>query len=158
MSDLSAVIEHGTTVYSTVVCSDEGRLTSSATSNGLTILLEPPSSNSAYIDITSPSYTTYSPQDGYVPSSSVTLRWGGFSDSAGTPLLYEARILEEGEAVASNWTDVSSAELVTVSDLMVPEYPTVHLVQVRAVNLAGGYSDAVSANFSIVPFSPADSG
>lgn len=158
-SDLSGVLEHGSVVYSTVVCSNKGYLTSSATTDGLTILVDSPSNDNAYVVATSPIYTQYAPQDGYIPTNSLTLRWEGFEEPAGASLLYEARILEEGMARGlANWTRLSSAKMLTVSGLEVSLSPAVHVVEIRAVNLAGAYSDPVPVNFSIMPFPPQDTG
>ena len=158
-SDMSGVLEHGSVVYSTVICSNKGGLTSLATTDGLTILVEPPYKMNAYAVITSPIQTQYAPRDGYLPSAACTLRWGGFAESAGTSLRYEVRIQEEGMAGGlANWITLSSSKMLTVSELELSLNPAVHVVEVRAVNRAGIHSHSVAVNFSIIPLAPQDTG
>ena len=157
-SDLSGIIQHGSKVYSTLVCRDQGGLSSSFSTDGLTILLEPPSSTRAYVIITSPLYTAYLPRQGYLPSPALTAVWGGFEDSAGDPLSYEVRIMENGSLVIANWTDLSSARLLTVSELLLPYHPATHMVEVQARNSAGTYSEIRNTGFSIAPDPPVGTG
>ena len=146
-SDLFGIVQHGSKVYSTLVCRDQGSLSSSFSTDKLTILQEPPSSTRAYITITSPLYTAFLPRQGYFPSPPLTAVWGGLEDRAGDPLSYEVRILENGSPVVANRTDWSSARLLTVSELMLPYHPETHLVEVQARNSAGTYSEVRSTGF-----------
>ena len=156
-ANLSRVLEHGARVYSTVVCFNRGGLASSASSDGVTVLLSPPSSDNAYLSVGSPVYTAYTPQGGYLPSPAVSFGWGGFWEPAGTPLLYQVRVLEGGEAALANWTSVSFARTLYVDDLRLPENVS-HTIQIRAVNLGGVASPAVQSTFVIDSSPPEDTG
>ena len=155
-SDLS--LEHGATVYSTVVCTNEGGLTSVATSDGVTILYQAPTSDAAYVSITSPTYTQYSTRQGYLPSPAAVIRWDGFAESALTPLEYEVRVLEGGVVGQGNWTNVGSAKMLTVQDLDLTENVTSHVVEIRAVNLGGVVSEPVRTRVAVVSVPPQDTG
>lgn len=157
-ADLSAVLRHGDTAYSTLVCVNKGGLSSSLTSNGVTVLLEAPSSDHAHIFISSPQYSAYAPRQGFVMSPYLTVGWDGFVDPASTPLLYEGRVLENRVSDSSNWTLLSSTKFMIVSDLSLTEYPARHTIQVRAVNMAGDYSAVVQTDFSILSSSPISTG
>lgn len=157
-SDLSPSLQHGVRVYSTVTCSNRGGLTSTAYSDGVTILYEPPSSDNASLSISSPIFTAYAPLQGYMPSPDTTLRWDGFAESAGTALAYEVRVLEEGPVGLGNWTSVSSAKMLTLRDLDLAENATTHNIEIRAVNLGGVVSDPIRASFAIISTSPEDTG
>lgn len=154
-SDLS--LRHGARVYSTVVCSNKGGLVSTATTDGLTILYEPPNSTDAYVSITSPAYTQFSPQQGYVPTLAATIRWDGFAESAGTPLEYEVRVLE-GVVGQANWTGVSFAKMVSIFDLDLSQNVTSHMIEIRAVNLGGVVSDPIRTSIAIISSAPEDTG
>jgi hypothetical protein len=155
-SDLSGSLNHGATVYSTVVCSNRGGLFSSAYTDGVTILYQPPSADEAYVSITSPSYVQYPSRGGYLPTPALIVQWDGFAESAGTPLLYEVQV-QEGDGMPLNWTGVSTAKALLLSDLELSENTT-HMIQIRAVNLGGMASDPVGASFFIASDTPEDTG
>lgn len=157
-SDLSASLQHGATVYSTVVCFNRGGLSTSATTDGLTILYQPPTSHNAFISISSPTHTQYRPLRGYLPTPAITIQWDGFVESAGTPLEYEVRVLEEGVIGQANWTSLSSAKVLSLYDLYLPENVTSHMIEIRAVNLGGVVSDSIRTSFAIVSSPPQDTG
>ena len=156
-SNLSLAVEHGVTLYSTVICFNRGGLLSSLSSDGVTVLRDPPTSDSAYVSISSPTYTPYAPRLGYLPTAAVILRWDGFVEPAGTSLEYQLRVLEGGANEWTNWTSVSFAKMVTVHEFQLLENTT-HTVQIRAVNLGGVASPAVQSSFAIVSFPPEDTG
>lgn len=156
-SDLSDSMQHGTTVYSTVVCSNKGGLTTSATTDGLTILTQPPRGEEAIVSVASPTFTQYRPQQGYLPTTAITIYWDGFVEPANTPLEYEVRVLEGGVVGQTNWTSLSSAKMLTLSELELPENRT-HQVQIRASNSAEMKSEPINVNFAIVSSPPLDTG
>ena len=156
-SNLSHALQHGMTVYSTVVCSNNGGLVSSRSSDGVTILYDPPTSGNAYLSISSPTLTAYTPRLGYVPTAAMTPRWEGFAESAGTPLEYQLQVLQDGVTGQANWTSVSFAKMVSIEDLQLSENTT-HAIQIRAVNLGGVASPAIQHRFAIVSSAPQDTG
>lgn len=156
-SELSNTLLHGLTVYSTVVCSNRGGLASSAHTDGVTILPQPPTAEGAYISIASPSHTAYPSRRGYLSTSEVTIRWDGFAESANTPLQYEVRVLEGGVSNYTDWTALSSAKMLSLSDVDVSENAS-HMIQIRAINLGGVASDSFRASFFIASFPPQDTG
>lgn len=151
-------LQHGARVYSTMMCSNKGGLISTATTDGLTVLYEPPSNTYALVSITSPVYTQFRPQQGYIPTSAATIRWDGFAESAGTPLEYEVRILEGGVTGQTNWTSVSAAKMLTLYDLDLTENTTSHIIEIRAVNLGGVVSEPIRTSIAIVSSIPEDTG
>ena len=155
-SDLSDSVLHGTTVYSTVVCSNEGALTTSATTDGLTILTQQPHGEEAVVRVASPTFTQYRPQQGYLPTAAITIYWDGFVEPAKTALEYEVRVLEGG-VEQTNWTSLSSAKMLTLSELELAENMT-HQIQIRASNLADMKSEPINMNFAIVSSPPLDTG
>lgn len=141
-----------------MVCSNKGGLITSGTSDGLTILYQTPNNDDAYLGVSSPILTQYTPRQGYLPSNALTLRWDGFAESAGTALEYEVRVLEEGVIGQGNWTALSSAKMLTLHDLGLPDNATSHMIQIRAVNLGGVVSDFIGFSFAIVSSPPYDTG
>ena len=123
-----------------------------AHSDGVTVLTEPPLSSDAFLRISTSNLTHYESLSGFLPSSDVTLYWGGFEESSRAPLIYEVRLLEEG-GVATNWTNLGHAFSLTLPDLPF-EVNVTHAVEVRAVNLAGIPSDPLARNFTVVPSPP----
>ncbi len=156
-SNLSLAVRHGMTVYSTVVCFNRAGLLSSLSTDGVTLLPDPPTSDNAYLSISSPTHTAYSPRQGYLPTAAIILRWDGFEESAGTPLEYQLRVLEGGVNTLANWTSVSFAKMVSVDQLQLLENTT-HIIQIRAVNLGGVASAAIQSMFAIVSSAPEDTG
>lgn len=155
-SNLSGSVGHGVRVYSTVVCSNQGGLVSSGHSDGVTVLYLHPESEDAYISISSSILLQYSPRDGYLPSSAMTLRWDGFAEPANTALEYEVLVVESGTG-EGNWTALSSIKMLSFSTLHLMENVS-HMIQIRAVNLGGVASNPIGRSFFIVSSPPIDSG
>ena len=159
--DLSSTVVHGTTAYSTVLCTNRAGLQLTAYSDGATILLDPPSNTSAFGYLTSPALTKYEvlrltgSDPTYIPSRDLVFRWGGFSDPAGVPLTYEVRV--SNSSVAQEWNDLRFANTLTLSDLLLPEN-VLHTIEVRAVNLAGVPSMSLAVDFVIATSPPVDTG
>ncbi len=155
-SDLSSITQHGTTVYSTVVCTNGAGLSMTSYSNGVIVLLEPPSSFGAFAYILSSNFTRYEPQGGYIPTDDLTLMWGGFTDAAQAPLVYEVRV-NESASLGGEWMNVGFAKMLILSELELPG-DIRHTVEVRAVNYAGVSSTAVPRDFIILSSPPQDNG
>ena len=150
--DLLTPLPHGFTVYSTLICINNAGHYTVAYSDGVTILTEPPLSNGAFLLVSSPNLTQFESRDGFLPSSEVSLRWGGFREPSGAPLAYQVRITPEG-GVVGNWSNVGHVYSLTLADLPL-EVNATHLVEVRAVNLAGLPSNSLMENITIVDTLP----
>lgn len=148
-------LAHGTTVYTTVVCTNGAGLRTTTSSNGVTILTEPPLHANAFGRTSSPVLTDYEPRGGYVPTNDTILMWDRFIERAGTPLTYEVRVIESG--VPQQWNSVGFAKMLTLSELQLPENVP-HTIEVRAVNLAGLASQSLTMNVTIVSTPPIDTG
>ena len=120
-------------------------------SDGVTVLTDPPLSHNAFLLVSTSSLTQFESRDGFLPSSDVTLYWGGFEESSGAPLAFEVWLLEGG--VAGNWTNVGHIYSLTLADLSL-EVNTTHTVELRAINLAGLPSNSLARNFTIVSSPP----
>ena len=156
--DLLTPLPHGFTAYSTLLCVNNAGHFAAAYSDGVTILTDPPLSDGAFLRVSSPNLTQYEARRGFLPSSDVSLLWGGFRELTGAPLAYQVRISAGGGVVAGNWTSVGHTHSLTLADLPL-EMNVTHVVEVRAVNLAGLPSNSVAENFTIVASAPdAESG
>ena len=148
-------LAHGATIYATVVCTNGAGLRTTASSNGVTILTDPPLHANAFGRTSSPVLTEYEPRGGYIPTNDTILMWDGFVEEAGTPLTYEVRVIESG--VPQQWNSVGFAKMLTLSDLQLPENVP-HTIEVRAVNLAGLASQPLTMNVTIGSTPPIDTG
>ena len=146
---------HGTTVYTTVVCTNGAGLRTTVSSNGVTILTDPPLNTNAFGRTSSLVLTEYEPRDGYVPANDTILTWDRFIERAGTPLTYEVRVTELG--VPQQWNSVGFAKMLTLSELQLPENIP-HTIEVRAVSLAGLASQPLMMSVTIVSTPPIDTG
>jgi hypothetical protein len=125
-------VPHGTLVVTTVTCRNGAGLQSTFSSNGVTILQTPPTNQSAYLAVSSPFTTEYGSHDSHVPSTNVTLRWGGFAEPAGNPLHYEVCL---GEGEEESCVMVGDGRQLIVDGVGVASEE--EMVSVTAVNLAG---------------------
>ena len=125
-------VPHGTLVVTTVTCRNGAGLQSTFSSNGVAILQTPPTNQSAYLAVSSPFTTEYGSHDSHVPSTNVTLRWGGFAEPAGNPLHYEVCL---GEGEEESCVMVGDARQLIVDGVGVASEE--EMVSVTAVNLAG---------------------
>lgn len=155
-NDLSPLLRHGTKVYSTVTCTNRAGHHSNAYSDGVTILSNPPNSSLAFATLSSPEMTQYDIILGYLPSNRLTLVWGGFAESADTPLEYELRVTISSDFVG-DWENVGFLRQLTLNDIELLSNNS-HVIQVRAVNLGGLRSDPVNVSFTILDTPPIDSG
>ena len=150
--DLLTPLPHGFTVYSTLICVNNAGHFTVACSDGVTVLTNPPLSDGAFLLVSSPNLTQYESRDGFLPSPDISLLWGGFRESSGAPLAYQVRMTTEG-GVVGNWTSVGHVYSLTLSDLPL-EMNATHVVEVRAVNLAGLPSNPVAGNVTIIDAPP----
>ena len=125
-------------------------------SDGVTILTTPPNASLAYSIITSAEMTLYDIIPSYLPSNSLVLTWGGFADSAGTPLEYEVRVTNVSSGVGV-WENVGFLRQLTLNDIELPSNDSSHVIQVRAVNPVGLLSEVISEEFYILTTPPANS-
>lgn len=152
---------HGITAYSTVLCTNGAGLQLTAYSDGVTILLDPPSNTSAFAYLSSPTLTKYevlrlaAGDPTYIPSRDLVFRWGGFSDPAGVPLTYEVRV--SNSSATQEWNGLRFTNMLTLSDLSLPE-EVLHTIGVRALNLAGVPSASLALDFVIATSPPVDTG
>ena len=150
-SSLTSSLPHGTTVYSSVVCTNGAGLSTWLHSDGLTLLSLPPTSTNVTLLTLSAAYTAYDVRRGFVPSNGSVLTWTGFVEPAGTPLRYE--VSGGGVGGGGGWMSVGFATQVTLSELNLTE-GVASLVQVRAVNLAGLASVPVQVLLTMLPNPP----
>ncbi len=155
-NDLSPLLRHGTRVYSTVTCTNNDGRHSNAYSDGVTILTNPPNSSLAFAILSSPEMTQYDIILGYLPSNRLTLVWGGFAESADTPLKYQVRVTNSSHFIG-DWENVDFLRQLTLNDIELLSNDS-HVIQVRAVNLGGLWSDPVNLPFTILDTHPFDTG
>lgn len=146
-------ISHGTTAVTTVTCRNSAGLQATFSSDGVTVLLTPPTNYSAYLAISSPVLTVYQSRDSHVASENVTLHWGGFIEAAGTPLLYEVCLGEGGEG---SCVMVGSERQLVIDGVGMASYE--EEVSVAAVNLAGLHSPPVQGRVVFQTRPPLDTG
>ncbi|XP_002736788.1 uncharacterized protein LOC100378079, partial [Saccoglossus kowalevskii] len=150
-SELS--VTHGQTLFSTVRCQNYDGLQSQITSNGVTIVTEPPNTDHAIMSLTTSSVTQY-PTRGYhqAQTDAINIAWQGFNDITGIEY-YECKIL--GDDVDTSWYKVGdNGHLFTVmKGLMLSSYKT-YQVYLKAVNYAGFESDVLVSNITVETEAP----
>ncbi|KAI8487523.1 hypothetical protein Bbelb_347570 [Branchiostoma belcheri] len=143
--DLSGQLTHGDTVYSTVRCQNYAGITSHVTSDGVTIVSQPPNSDHAVVE------TMVEPQSYYPTRAShqstddvIHLSWEGFFDSSGIRN-YQCRVTGPGLSDFP-WIDVglTGQTHATLSGLQLHNYNR-YDVHVRAVNHVGVDSHDVTS-------------
>ena len=156
--DLSTIVEFGgTTLYSTVTCTNHVGLSITAHSDGITILNEAPVSNFAELSIKSPVENLfYEAMSGYVPSNSILIQWSGFVEPSSGPLRYQMRFTESGMTEGS-WIDVGLVKQVTLTNVTAAINET-HSLEVRAYVVPELTSTGVSHEFIISPTPPVPTG
>ena len=81
---LSGTMVEGQRLYATVTCYNRAEQSSWASSDGVTIVTEPPSSSKAVVNVKAVSETQYDTRDGYQSQQdSLKGSWGGFEDPFG---------------------------------------------------------------------------
>ena len=131
---------------------------STAYSDGVTVLTQPPSHSEAFAYISSHLLTaTYAAENGYLPTDDVLFTWGGFEDNSSSPLFYEVRITEAGSGTRGPWNDVRYAQTLSLRVANLTQ-DVAHTIEVRAVNFALQASQSIAREFTIVTNPPAYTG
>ncbi|KAI8510730.1 hypothetical protein Bbelb_116460, partial [Branchiostoma belcheri] len=149
VSDLGGNLTHGQTVFPTVRCTNHAGVSSHVTSDGVTIVLQPPDSNFAIVETVATSSSYYPIRGQHQASTDVIhVTWSGFFDESGIHH-YQVRVLSQ-DGTDFPWTDVGlyRENHVTLSGLHLRSYNT-YQVQVRAVNHVGVVSDVASSEIVI---------
>ena len=128
----TASLDVGRTVYTTVVCVNGAGLAATATSDGVTIATTPVISEAELLLESNSQDTLYRSTEGYFPSSDITARWRGFTDSTNSPLHYEFSLHDTSPAP---WVGVGPLQQLVLYALPVPPGEG-HTLEVRALNLA----------------------
>ncbi|XP_035696851.1 uncharacterized protein LOC118430248 [Branchiostoma floridae] len=141
--DLTGHLTHGDTVYSTVRCHNYAGMTSHVTSNGVTIVSQPPNSDQAIVETMSAPQFYYPTRASHQSAADVIhLSWEGFFDVSGIKN-YQCRVTGPG-LTDFPWIDVglTGQTHATLSGLHLHNYNR-YEVHVRAVNHVGLVSDDV---------------
>ncbi|XP_066275498.1 uncharacterized protein [Branchiostoma lanceolatum] len=147
--DLSGHLTNGDTVYSTVRCHNYAGMTSHVTSDGVTIVTQPPNSDHAIVE------TMTEPQSYYLTRAShqsstdaIHMSWEGFFDDTGIRN-YQCRVTGPG-LTDFPWIDVglTGQTHATLSGLQLHGYNR-YDVHVRAVNHGGMVSDDVTSDIYV---------
>ncbi len=93
IANLSGVMVEGQKLFATVKCYNNAGRSSWKSSDGVTIVTEPPSSLAAFAKVKAVSYTAYASRDGYQTQNSfLKASWEGFMDPFGIQF-YQVRTL-----------------------------------------------------------------
>ncbi|CAH1277475.1 Hypp9648, partial [Branchiostoma lanceolatum] len=147
--DLSGHLTHGDTVYSTLRCHNYAGMTSHLTSDGVTIVTQPPNSDHAIVETMSEPQSYY-PSRAFHQSTNdvIHLSWEGFFDVTGIRN-YQCRVTGPG-LTDFPWIDVglTGQTHATLSGLQLHGYNRYN-VHVRAVNHGGMVSDDVTSDIYV---------
>ncbi|CAH1259452.1 Hypp2286 [Branchiostoma lanceolatum] len=147
--DLSGHLTHSNTVYSTLRCHNYAGMTSHLTSDGVTIVTQPPNSDHAIVETMSETQSYY-PSRAFHQSTDdvIHLSWGGFFDVTGIRN-YQCRVTGPG-LNDFPWIDVglTGQTHATLSGLQLHSYNR-YDVHVRAVNHGGMVSDDVTSDIYV---------
>lgn len=147
-------LEVGRTVYTTVVCVNGAGLAATATSDGVTIATAPVISEAELLLESNSQDTLYRSTEGYFPSSDITARWSGFTDSTDSPLHYELSLHDSSPAP---WVGVGPLQQVVLHALPVP-HGVGHTLEVRARNLADLTTAALGGDVNVSTEEPSLTG
>ena len=159
--DLSSLVASGgTTLYSTVTCTNQVGLSLTAYSDGITILNHFPVSSFAELSVKSPEETLlYEAISGYIPSNTMLVQWNEFTDPSSGPLKYQIRFIESGMTFGTEdgWVDVGFVKQVTLTNVTAT-INEMHSVEVRAYIVPELTSSSISHDFIISPTPPVTTG
>lgn len=135
-------------LFVTVRCANKAGLVGSATSEGVRVLLSPPTMDQAIVEVSNPVSLSV---HGSVPgvqsvTDSIVVSWAGFGTVDGMLLNYEVQV--RGAGVTNQWLDVGSHQVATITDLKLAENEK-YAVAVRATDGAGRTSDEKLASMSV---------
>ncbi len=158
LTTLHSLLTHGDALHVTVTCFNGAGHMTTATSDGLTLLTNPPQHQTATLRVRNPSLTQCPSRDEYVSSNAVQVEWAGFTEQANAPFYYQMKIVPFGTLPDNvEWTNIDTLQQVTIDNLTLVE-DTQHTVMVRAYCVEGLISEAVSEPFTIASGPPAVDG
>ncbi|KAI8509825.1 hypothetical protein Bbelb_122530 [Branchiostoma belcheri] len=157
-NNLTGLIRHGQTVYTTVRCRNAAGLESQAVTDGVTLVTLPPDSAAAELRVTSPSQTPF-PAEGGHQSTAEQLRffWEGFYDEAGIDH-YEISISGPNNSSHTWLSAGANGETSAALSGLRLEPQQTYTVFCRAVNMGGLVSEAVWTNVTIETEQPTVNG
>ncbi|KAI6656584.1 hypothetical protein LOD99_1379 [Oopsacas minuta] len=136
-----------TTLYSTLRCFNGADLEATITTNGFTIVNEPPISDGASVTVIYPQYTPFPKRGNYQATSDhVQFYWEGFQDVTGLES-YECRIAGKFTAII-DWVNVGLVHQAYFDDLKLVDRQ-IYYIYVRAINMVGLKSEPVYASFYV---------
>ncbi|XP_071784665.1 uncharacterized protein [Asterias amurensis] len=157
-ANLARVMVEGQKLFATVKCFNNAGRSSWKSSDGVTIVTEPPSSLAAVVKVKAVSDTAYATLDGYQSQNSfLKASWEGFMDPFGIQF-YQCRLTGPSYS-PSPWTRCGSAseEHLNWSDLTLEDDATYSL-SVRAVNHADLISQTITQNVTVETSRPTSQG
>ena len=155
VTTLYDLLTHGDIMYTTVTCLNRAGYTTSAVSDGLTLVTIPPANQTAGIIVYNPVLTDCPAREEFVSSDSVQFVWNRFGDSSVAPHYYQIKIVKNGELSDSvEWKDVGSLKQITITDLSSLPVDIAHMVMIRAYAVEGLYSGPISQSFTIISSPP----
>uniref|UniRef100_A0ABM0GTS6 Uncharacterized protein LOC100370115 n=1 Tax=Saccoglossus kowalevskii TaxID=10224 RepID=A0ABM0GTS6_SACKO len=147
--DLTGMVAHGETIYSTIRCHNYVGASSTITTNGVTVVKDNPDSREAFIDVTTMSETQYATRRHHQSlSNMIDIAWHGFEDITGISH-YQCKIVN-GNKQYLGWTDIgrNGETFATLYGLNMHSYTTYEILM-RAVNHVGYHSGVVPVNVTI---------
>ncbi|CAH1242187.1 Hypp6494 [Branchiostoma lanceolatum] len=151
--DTFGILRHGQKVYVIVRCHNKAGQSSTASSDGVTVVREPPSSDHASLEILSEPVTHFRPRnhEQYRPDE-VEIRWEGFEDDSG---ISHYQYMLEGADMSTYWIDVPWKTQNTAKLTSLQLGPGVkYNLSLRAVNFAGLSSQPISKEIYIEESAP----
>ncbi|XP_078664145.1 uncharacterized protein LOC144907216 [Branchiostoma floridae x Branchiostoma belcheri] len=151
--DTLGILRHGQKVYFIVRCHNKAGQSSTASSDGVAVVRDPPGVDHASLEILSEPVTHFRPRnhEQYRPDE-IEIRWDGFEDESG---ISHYQYMLEGTEMATQWIDIpwktqNTAKLTGLQ--FVPG--EMYTLSLRAVNFAGLSSQSISREIVIVESAP----
>ncbi|KAI8485724.1 hypothetical protein Bbelb_365580 [Branchiostoma belcheri] len=151
--DTLGILRHGQKVYFIVRCHNKAGQSSTASSDGVTVVRDPPGVDHASLEILSEPVTHFRPRnhEQYRPDE-IEISWDGFEDQSG---ISHYQYMLEGTEMATQWIDIpwktqNTAKLTGLQ--FVPG--EMYTLSLRAVNFAGLSSQSISREIVIVESAP----
>ncbi|XP_066300263.1 uncharacterized protein [Branchiostoma lanceolatum] len=151
--DTFGILRHGQKVYVIVRCHNKAGQSSTASSDGVTVVREPPSSDHASLEILSEPVTHFRPRNHeQYRLDEVEIRWEGFEDDSG---ISHYQYMLEGADMSTHWIDVPWKTQNTAKLTSLQLGPDVkYNLSLRAVNFAGLSSQPISKEIYIEESAP----
>ncbi|XP_022088109.1 uncharacterized protein LOC110977889 isoform X2 [Acanthaster planci] len=153
-ANLAEASVEGESLYATVTCYNRAGQQSTKSSNGITVVTEPPSNTAAFVLINSVSETPYQSRERYQSQrDSLKASWDGFTDPYG---IQHYECLLGGPNAFASWRPCGSTSQTHLdwSGLSLVDDAS-YTLSVRAVNHAGLTSRAATQTFSVESSWPA---